>query len=138
MEDQIRQKVIEDIENRGFNVINLGNGTFDLIIEGKRPYLVELKIMKDSPRGFIEPDNFGFTFSNQQTMEISKTKYPPIVLAFDMDSKRDKNHLLMPEWVKEETEGRLGFDTAILSTKFCDFPKPIKYSELINKLLVCV
>jgi len=46
-EDEFKRKVINDLESKGFNIIDLGSGTFNLLIdEGKRPFLETLKSPK--------------------------------------------------------------------------------------------
>jgi len=129
-ESRFKDRLIRDLRKKGINVVNLHRGTFDLIIEGNRPYIVELKRMRDKPIGVWEEGNKGFTFTEEQTEEISNMKFPPIVIAFE----KNKNYLLTPEWVQEEVSGRLEHGTAILSIKYCDFPKPLTYEKLIEEI----
>lgn len=130
-ESRFGNKLIQDLRQRGINVANLHKGTFDLIIEGARPYVAELKRMRDKPIGVWDEGNRGFTFTEEQTEEISNMKFPPVVIAFG----KDEHYLLSPEWVQEEVSARLEHGTAILSLKHCDFPNPLNYEELIEEIV---
>lgn len=130
-ENEFRDKLIRDLERREINVVNLHGGTFDLIIEGNRPCVVELKRMQDKPIGVYDEGNKGFKFTKEQTEEIYKMEFPPIVIAFE----RDKYYLLKPKWVQDEVIDRLEFGTAILSLKFCEFPEPLTYERLTEEIV---
>lgn len=129
-EENFRDKLILDLRKLGINAVNLRGGTFDLIIEGNRPYVVELKRMRNKPIGVYDEGNRGFRFTEEQTREISQMKSPPIVIAFD----KDEYYLLLPDWVKEETSSRLEFGTAIMSLKNCEFPNPLTYQQLVQEI----
>ena len=86
-EEDLRTIVIRDLQAKGINVINFKSGTFDLIVEGNNSILLELKMITDGrKRGFIETEEGnkkGFSFTEDQTREILKTKFPIYVLAND-------------------------------------------------------
>lgn len=133
LEHKFRDKLIQDLKQfkDRINVVNLHGGTFDLIIEGNRPYIIEIKKIRDKPIGVWDEENRGFIFSKEQTKEISRMKFPPIVVAFE----KDKYYLLPPEWVQEEVKCRLEHGTAILSIKYCEFPSSLTYEKLIEELM---
>ena len=132
-ENRFRNKLIQDLKQfkDRINVINLHGGTFDLIIEGNRPYIVEIKYMRDKPIGPYDEGNRGFILSEAQTEEICQMKFPPVVVAFE----ETKYYLLSSEWVQEEVKCRLEHGTAILSLKYCEFPNPLTYEKLIEELV---
>jgi hypothetical protein len=94
-EQEFRDKLVSDLQLSGINVVNMRAGTFDLIIEGKRPFVCEVKrITSKGLRGFQENEK-GFKFSKEQTSEILKMKFPPFVVAFH----QKECYFLEPDWV---------------------------------------
>jgi hypothetical protein len=113
-EEDLRTIVIRDLHAKGINVINFKSGTFDLMVEGSNSIILELKMITDGgKRGFIETEEGnkkGFTFTEDQTREILKAKFPIYVLAND---GRDY-YLFDPKWVKFQVEDLKEHDKAIL------------------------
>jgi len=103
-EEDLRTIVIRDLHAKGINAINFKNGTFDLMIEGSNPIILELKIITDSgKRGVIESpeeNKKGFTFTEDQTRELLKAKFPIYVLGNDGHNY----YLFDPKWVKFQVE----------------------------------
>lgn len=130
-EEEFRNKLIRDLRKRGINAVNLHRGTFDLIVEGNRPYVVELKRIREKPIGVYDEGNKGFRFTEEQTEEISNMEFPPVVIAFE----GEEYYLLTPDWIQEEVGGRLEHGTAILSFKYCQFPNSLTYEQLLEKLV---
>jgi hypothetical protein len=133
-------KLEKDLENRGINVVCLGeNATFDLIIEGDRPYVVELKRVMSPPPGLPwEKKERGFRFTETQHSEIAKMKFPPLVLAFD-----EKGYYWFdPALVKREVKERDAYKKAIFAsgpkTETPEFEviynNPLTYEDLLKKL----
>jgi len=84
-EEEFKNNVIRDLQSSGVNVVNMRGGTFDLIIEGKRPFVCEVKrITTEGHRGFKEMEK-GFSFTREQTSEILKMRFPPFVIAFHQE-----------------------------------------------------
>jgi hypothetical protein len=75
------KKIIGDLKDKGLITIDLGSGTFDLLIdEGKRP-LLELKVANLNYKKWAKTK--GIRFTEQQTQEIRKMRNLPIVFACD-------------------------------------------------------
>ncbi len=130
-EEKFRNRLIRDLDSRGVNVVNLKGGTFDIIIEGNRPIIGEIKrITKGGHRGF-EEDEKGFSFTEEQSKEIPKMKFPPFVVAF----YENEIYFLDPNWVKREVTDLMEYKTAIMYFSVRPFPTPITYSELIEKII---
>lgn len=126
-ENQFRNKLIQDLwKKKGINVVNLYEGTFDLVIEGgSRPFLVELKRLRYS----------GVRLTDKQAEEIFSMKFPPVIIAFT----EKKYYLLTPEWVKAEVtkqinDYRPSHQKVWLDPDYCRFPKPLTYEELLSEL----
>ena len=129
-EEEIRTKLIFDLNSRGVSIVNLKGGTFDIIIEGNRPFVGEIKrITVGGFRGF-EEDEKGFSFTAEQSKAIPKMKFPPFVVAF----YDNKYYFLTPEWVKREVTDLKEYRTAIMHFSVRPFPTPISYSELVKKI----
>ena len=113
-EEDLRTIVIRDLHAKGINVINFKNGTFDLMVEGSNSIILELKMITGGgKRGFIETEEGnkkGFTFTEDQTRELLKTKFPIYVLANDGHDY----YLFDPKWVKFQVEDLKGPDRAIV------------------------
>ena len=106
-EEDLRTIVIRDLHAKGINVINFKSGTFDFLVEGSNPIILELKMITGGgKRGFIgteEGNKKGFTFTEDQMRELLKTRFPIYVLAND----EHNYYLFDPKWVnfKLKTEG---------------------------------
>ena len=74
-EAESREGLIRDLQKKGISIVNLYTGTFDLIVEGKRPFVCELKRMAEGTR--FSGDREAFKFTKEQTREIMKMKFPP-------------------------------------------------------------
>jgi hypothetical protein len=142
-EEDLRTIVIRDLHAKGFNVINFKSGTFDLMVEGDNPFILELKmITSGEKRGYIETkdgNKKGFTFTEDQTRELSKTKFPIYVLANDGHDY----YLFDPKWVKSQVEDLKGHDSAIIyESRWNDAEwnsvSPITYDVAINNILKIV
>ena len=117
---------------KGITAISLGSGTFDLIIEGDKQNLVELKMISYNLGGEYDPYNKGIIFSENQTKTISRMKFPPIVVAYDYYSK--DNYLIPPQSLKREFPIYPSGHKAILYCNYDYFPKAIKYKNLLEEL----
>ena len=142
-EEDLRTIVIRDLHAKGINVINFKSGTFDLIVEGNNSILLELKMMTDGrKRGFIETEGGnkkGFSFTEDQTREILKTKFPIYVLANDGHDY----YLFDPKWVKFQVEDLKRHDSAIIyefrwNDKEWNVVSPITYDVAINNVVKIV
>ena len=142
-EDDLRTIVIRDLHAKGINVINFKSGTFDLIVEGSNPIILELKMITGGEkRGFIEiaeGNKKGFTFTEDQTREILKAKFPIYVLANDGHDY----YLFDPKWVKFQVEDLKECDRAIIyefrwnDTEW-NVISPITYDVAINTIVKIV
>ncbi|HIG99697.1 MAG TPA: hypothetical protein HA258_03850, partial [Thermoplasmata archaeon] len=103
-EEDLRTIVIRDLQAKGINVINFKSGTFDLMVEDDNPIILELKMITGGgKRGFLETEEGnkkGFTFTEDQTRELLKTKFPIYILANDGSDY----YLFDPKWVKFQVE----------------------------------
>jgi hypothetical protein len=142
-EEDLRTILIRDLHAKGINVINFKNGTFDLIVEGDNPFILELKmITSGEKRGYIETkdgNKKGFTFTEDQTRELSKTKFPIYVLANDGHDY----YLFDPKWVKLQVEDLKKNDSVtIYESRWNDnewnVVSPITYDVAINNILKIV
>ena len=131
-EEIFRIKFIQHLLKKDINSINLGNGTFDLIVEGNRPYIVEFKKLQILSLKENLVKNRGFFFTATQIKAISKMKFPPIVIAFDLFL--DENYLFPPLWVQKEVVCREKYGEVLITTYFCEFPPSVTFEELINKI----
>jgi hypothetical protein len=142
-EEDLRTILIRDLHAKGINVINFKSGTFDLMVEGDNPFILELKMITDGgKRGFIETkegNRKGFTFSEDQTRELLKTKFPIYVLANDGHDY----YLFDPKWVKFQVEDLKKNDSVIIyESRWNDnewnVVSPITYDVAINNILKIV
>lgn len=130
-EKEFRNNLIRDLKSRGINVINMCGGTFDLIVEGKRPFICEVKrITSGGLRGFKESEN-GFSFTKEQTSEILKMRFPPFVVAFHQKDF----YFLEPDWVKREVTDLKEFETAIMYFSVRPFPPAKTYAEILEEII---
>ena len=142
-EEDLRTIVIRDLQAKGINVINFKSGTFDLMVEGSNSILLELKMITGGgKRGFIETEEGnkkGFNFTEDQTRELLKTKFPIYVLANDGHDY----YLFDPKWVKFQVEDLKGYDRAIVyefrwNDKDWNSVPPITYDVAINNIVKIV
>ena len=142
-EDDLRTIVIRDLQAKGINVINFKSGTFDLLVEGSNPIILELKmITSGGKRGFIEAEaenKKGFTFTEDQTLELLKTKFPIYVLANDGHNY----YLFDPKWVKFQVEDLKRYDRTIIyesrwNDKDWNIVPSITYDVAINNIVKIV
>jgi hypothetical protein len=142
-EEDLRTIVIRDLHAKGINVINFKSGTFNLMVEGSNPIILELKMITGGgKRGFIETEEGnkkGFTFTEDQTRELLKTKFPIYVLANDGHDY----YLFDPKWVKFQVEDLKGYDRAIIyesrwNDKEWNVVSPITYDVAINNIVKIV
>jgi hypothetical protein len=131
-EEDLRTIVIRDLHAKGINVINFKSGTFDLLIEGCNPIILELKmITSGGKRGFIKTED--------QTRELLKTRFPIYVLANDGHDY----YLFDPKWVKFQVEDLKKHDPVILyesrwNDKEWNAVSPITYDVAINNIVKIV
>ncbi|KYK25025.1 hypothetical protein AYK25_05690 [Thermoplasmatales archaeon SM1-50] len=142
-EDDLKTIVIRDLHAKGINVINFKKGTFDLMVEGSNPIILELKmITAGGKKGFIETEEGNkkeFTFTEDQTRELKKTKFPIYVLANDGHNY----YLFDPKWVKSQVEDLKEYDKAIIyESRWNDTDwnniSPITYDLAINNIVKIV
>lgn len=88
-----------------------------MIVEGKRPFICELKRMAKGTR-FLG-DEEGFKLTEEQTKEISRMKFPLFVMAFTEDGRY---YFLPPNWIKEQVEDLQEYPTAIMMSAARQFP----------------
>jgi hypothetical protein len=139
-EEDLKTIVIRDLHAKGTNVINLKNGTFDLLIEGSNPIILELKmITNNAKKGYTETTTEtkkGFTFTEDQIHELLKTRFPIYVLANDGHNY----YLFDPKWMKTQVEDLKGQDkTTIDESRWNDTDwntvAPLTYDGAINTIL---
>lgn len=142
-EEDLRTIVIRDLHAKGVNVINFKTGTFDLMIEGSNPIILELKMITESgKRGYIEAEagnKKGFTFTEDQIPELLKTRFPIYILANDGHNY----YLFDPKWVKFQVEDLKRHDRTVLDeSRWNDNDwnsvSPITYDMAINNILKIV
>lgn len=129
-ERSFRERIIKDLKAKKINAVNLGQGCFDLLVEGKRPFVCEIKQIKLGTRGFPEDDK-QFKFTKEQTREILKMKYPPFVVAF----WKNEYYFFKPDWIKKQVTDLEEYDEAIMSDKIRNFRAPINYKELLKEII---
>jgi hypothetical protein len=131
-EGEFRDKLVSDLQSSGINVVNMRGGTFDLVIEGKRPFVCEVKRIKlGGCRGFPEPNAKCFKYSEEQTIEILKMKFPPFVVAF----YQKECYFLEPDWVKENVTDLKEFKVAIMDFNARQFPPAMTYAEVLKEII---
>jgi len=142
-EENLRTIVIRDLQAKGINVINFKSGTFNLIVEGNNPIILELKMITDGgKRGVVKTEKEnkkGFTFTEDQMRELLKTRFPIYVLAND----EHNYYLFDPKWVKFQVEDLKGRDRAIIDeSRWNDTDwnavSPITYDVAINNIVKIV
>ncbi len=142
-EDDLRTIVIRDLHAKGINVINFKSGTFDLLVEGSNPIILELKMITGGgKRDFIETvegNKKGFTFTEDQTREILKAKFPIYVLT----NYGHDYFLFDPKWVKFQVADLKDYDRAIIyefrwnDTEW-NVVSPITYDVAISNIVKIV
>lgn len=126
---------MRDLLSRDINTVNMRQGTFDLIIEGSRPFICELKqITEGGLRGFKESEK-GFSFTPEQTGEILKMKFPPFVIAFFLTHSGKDCYFLDTEWVKREVTDLKEFDRAIMYFSVRPYPPAKTYAETVKEVI---
>jgi len=142
-EEDLRTIVIRDLHAKGINVINFKCGTFDLLVEGSNPIILDLKMItsggKSGFRETKEGNKKGFTFTEDQMHEHLKTKFPIYVLANDGHDY----YLFDPKWVKFQVEDLKRHDGAIIyESRWNDTDwnsvSPITYDVAINNIVKIV
>jgi len=142
-EENLRTIVIRDLQAKGINVINFKSGTFNLIVEGNNPIILELKMITDGgKRGVVKTEKEnkkGFTFTEDQMRELLKTRFPIYILAND----EHNYYLFDPKWVKFQVEDLKGRDRAIIDeSRWTDTDwnavSPITYDVAINNIVKIV
>jgi hypothetical protein len=128
--------LVKDLEKRGIRVIDLGAGTFDLAIEGRRRRIYFIELKKVKPDYSTHQTEKGFDFTRPQHKEIEKMQFPPIVIGFDSGGC----YWFNPKRVKKEVTERHGYfkngQAARFRTPyFGELKKPMKYDALVNKLV---
>ena len=142
-EEDLKTIVIRDLHAKGINVINFHKGTFDLMVEGSNPIILELKMITAAgKKGFIETEEGNkkeFTFTEDQARELKKTKFPIYVLAND----EHNYYLFNPKWVRSQIEDLKEYDKAVIyesrwnDTDWNDI-SPMTYDLAINNIVKIV
>ena len=113
-EEDLKTIVLRDLHAKGVNVINLKNGTFDFLIEGSNPMILELKMITTSTKkGYTETqaeNKKGFNFTEDQIHELLKTRFPIYVLANDGHNY----YLFDPKWMKTQIQDLKGQNKTII------------------------
>ena len=130
LESESQETIIHDLKSRDINVVNLHGGTFDLIVEGKRPFVCEIKRMAEGIR-FLG-DEEGFKFTEDQTREIRNMRFPPFVVAFTEDGR---HYFLSPDWIKEQVGDLKKYPTAIMMPSARQFPPAKSYQEILEEII---
>ena len=142
-EEDLRTIVIRDLHAKGVNVINFKGGTFDLLVEGSTPIILELKMITEGAKRGVreaeEGNTKGFTFTEDQIPEILKTKFPIYVLANDGHNY----YLFDPKWVKLQVEDLKRHDQQIITesqwnNEDWNSISPITYDVAINNIVKIV
>ena len=142
-EEDLRTIVIRDLHAKGINVINFKSGTFDVMVEGSTPILLELKMItaggKSGSKETTERNTKGFSFSEDQMLELRKMKFPLYVLANDGHDY----YLFDPKWVKLQVEDLKGREKAIIDESRWNNTEwnsvsPITYDIAINTIVKIV
>jgi hypothetical protein len=142
-EEDLRTIVIRDLQAKGINVINFKSGTFDVLVEGSNPMILDLKMITAGvKRRLSEKEGKNkkeFTFTEDQMHELLKTKFPIYVLANDGHDY----YLFDPKWVKVQVEDLKGHDRAVLyESRWNDTDwssvSPITYDVAINTIVKIV
>jgi len=127
-EEEFKKKVINDLENRGLIIIDLGSGTFDLLIDkGKRP-LLELKVANPNYKKWAKAK--GISFTEPQTREMRKMRNLPIVFACDEDDIKTC-YLIEPEKLKQLSKERKRERVICIGVKYL---KQISYNKALDRL----
>jgi len=131
-EIEFREKLITDLYLKGITAHNLGSGIFDLLVEGDKQQLVELKRVSYNFKGEYDPFYRGIVFSENQTKVISRMKYPPVVIAYDCYT--NESYLITPKWLKNEFPIYPSGHKATIYVNSSNFPKAMEYSTLLDEL----
>ena len=136
-EETLRNKVIRDLQAKRINVINLHKGTFDTLVDGANPFLLELKVIKETRRQEFKKEEPLLEYTEDQCDEIPKAKFPVYVLA-----KYDNDYFLFnPKWVRKHIKMLTvdeTYDRAIINEwrrNEDDIASSITYDEAINNIV---
>lgn len=91
-EEGMRKQLLKDSEKMGIHLINMGKGTFDLLLDSKTLRIIELK-MAGNYFQINVGDSYGFEFSKTKTKELRKMKNKnliPFVIACDREIRDEK------------------------------------------------
>jgi hypothetical protein len=136
IEETLRNKVIRDLQAKKINVINFHKGTFDTLVDGTNPFLLEMKVIKETGRQEFKKEEPLFEYTEDQCNEIPKAKFPVYVLA-----KYDNDYFLFnPKWVRKHIKMLTvddRYDRAIINEwrrNEDDVVSSITYDEAINNI----
>jgi len=91
-EERMRKQLLKDSEKMGIHLINMGKGTFDLLLDAKTPRIIELKMAGDYFQINVG-DSYGFEFGKRKTRELRKMKNKdliPLVIACDREIEDER------------------------------------------------
>jgi hypothetical protein len=91
-EERMRRQLLKDSEKMEIHLINMGKGTFDLLLDAKTPRIIELKMAGHSFQINVG-DSYGFEFDKRKTKELRKMQNKdliPFVIACDREIEDEK------------------------------------------------
>jgi len=133
----LKPKIISDLKEKGFNVIDMGNGTFDLYVDldKRKGCFIELKLVSSNYKPWAtKSGKKGFNLS-AQTPAIRSMKNLPIVFGCDKDDI-ESCYLILPEEFKEFVNKREKQPEILIGSKHLDEKySNISYDVALNELM---
>lgn len=132
----LKPRFVTDLKNKGFNIIDMGNGTFDLYIDMDkgRGYFIDLKVTNKHYKRFADKRGLIGLDLTSQSLAIFCMKNLPIIFACDKDNI-DKCYLILPEELRvfADEKRKRGLDKILIGVK--KHLEKKTYSDALNELV---
>jgi hypothetical protein len=131
---ELKPKIVNDLNEKGFNVIDMKNGPFDLYIDMNqfKGCFIELKLVSSHYKAWSEKRGLKGLNLSSQTQEIRKMKNIPIVFACDEDDI-DACYLILPDELRRLADEREEHDAILIGSKHLEKKS---YEVALNKLVI--
>jgi hypothetical protein len=133
-EGVFKRKLVRDLEKEKVRVLNLGSGTFDLFVDERKRFFIELKMVTPG-YGVPFQTRKGINLS-PQTEAIRKMKNLPMILAYDPEE--DIYYLITPEEFREFVDERDNEPNILIGARFISKRNTYNYSSMLKKLLAYI
>lgn len=78
-ESEMRDRLLKDAKAIGIHLIDMRQGTFDLLLDAPVPRLIELKMVGENPHWVNVADHYGFKFGRAKTEEMGEMRNKALI-----------------------------------------------------------